>query len=129
MRQLQVLEEQIEELGAGQAEGELVYRFPFTRLGAAFPLPALRPVEGVALGKLAVAGVHHLAVAARAVPESRLGNITGGQVDLAPLVHVLDRAVTDHPVDRLADLVLVTPEKTLPVDGAFIAPVQTAIDQ
>ncbi len=129
MRQLQVLEEQVEELGPRQAEGELVHRFAFARLGAALALPALRPVEGVALGELAVAGVHDLAVAARAVPEGRLGDVAGGQVDFTALVHVLDRAVADHPVHRLADLVLVAPEKTLPVDGAFIAPVETAIDQ
>lgn len=73
--------------------------------------------------------MHHFPVAARAVPERRLGNIAGGQVDLAALIHVLDRAVADHPVDRLADLVLVTPQKALPVNGALVAPVKTAIDQ
>ena len=45
------------------------------------------------------------------------------------LIHVLDRAVADHPMDRLADLVLVTPQKALPVNGALVAPVKTAIDQ
>ncbi|GLK98171.1 hypothetical protein GCM10008164_59150 [Achromobacter xylosoxidans] len=73
--------------------------------------------------------MHDLAVASRAVVEGRLGNIAGRQVDLAALVHVLNGAVADHPVYRLADLILVTPEKTLPVDGAFIATVETAIDK
>ncbi|MOA58015.1 hypothetical protein D3C78_1823150 [compost metagenome] len=92
-------------------------------------MAALRPVDGVALGEFAVARVHHLTVSARAVPERRLGNISGGQVDLSALIHVLDRAVSDHPVDRLADLVLVTPKKAFPVDGAFVAAVKTAIDE
>ncbi|MNJ80635.1 hypothetical protein D3C77_790840 [compost metagenome] len=61
--------------------------------------------------------------------ERGFGNIPGGQIDLSALIHILNGAVTDHPVNRLADLVFVAPQKTLAVDGAFIAPVKTAIDQ
>ncbi|MNS63480.1 hypothetical protein D3C72_965750 [compost metagenome] len=129
MRQFQVLEEQVQEFGPRQAEGELINRFSFARVGPALALAALRPVDGVTLGEFAVARVHHLAVTARAVPERRLGNIPGGQVDLSALIHILNRAVTDHSVNRLADLVLVAPQEALTVDGAFIAPVKTAIDQ
>jgi len=129
VRQFQILEKEVQEFSTRQAEGELVHRFTFTRLGATLALPALRPVEGVALGELAVARMHHFAVAARAVPECRLGNIAGGQIDLTALIHVLDRAVTDHPVYRLADLILVTPQKAFPVNGALVATVKTAIDQ
>src|SRR5690606_36152653 len=129
VRQLQVFEEQVEEFGARQAEGELVHRFALARLGAA---PAFRTVgarEGIALGELAVAGVHQLAVAPRAMPEVRLGDVARGQADFPALVHVFDGPFADQILYGLADLVLVSPEKALAVDRAFIAAIQAPIDE
>src|SRR5690606_41017770 len=125
----EVFEEQVQELGARQAEGELVYRLAFAGFRAALAVGPRWPRERVALGEFAVAGVNQLAIAPLPVPEMRLGNVARGQVDLPALVHVFDGPFAHQILHGPADLVFVSPEKALAVDRAFIAAVQTPIDQ
>ncbi|CFP62685.1 Uncharacterised protein [Bordetella pertussis] len=109
VRQLQVLEEQVQELGARQAEGELIHRFALAGLRAGTIVAALRAIERIALGELAVAGVDDLAIAPLPVPETRLGDIARGKVDFPALVHVRDGPLADQVLYCLADLILVPP--------------------
>ena len=83
-RQLQVLEEDVEELLAREAEYELVDAVAAARArAAAAARAALGPAQLVALRELAVARRDDLAIAARAVPESRLANVLAGIDDVA----------------------------------------------
>jgi len=63
------------------------------------------------------------------MPEVRLGDVARGQVDFPALVHVFDGPFADQILYGLADLVLVSPEKALAVDRAFIAAIQAPIDE
>ena len=129
VRQLQVVEEELHELLARERELEAVRAVALARAAfAALALPPLGALDAVALVEGAVARVDHLAVAAVAVPERGLGDVLDRDANAAAVLHVLDGAVGDHPVDRALDLLAVAADEALPVGRALVLVVEPSVD-
>jgi len=96
---------------------------------AAAALPALGPLDAVAAHVFAVAWVHHLALAAALrVAEHRLGDVALGDVDVLAALHVANAAPVHRALDRLANLVLVAPQKALSVADGLVLARQPPVD-
>jgi len=127
----QVVEEDLHEFFLAEVEDEVVLRLTGVGgLATAAPLAAaaLGPLDAVAAHVILVAGVHHLALAALAVSEHRLGDVALGDVDVLPLRHVADAAPVDRALHRLADLLLVAAQKALAVADGLVLPGESSID-
>ena len=129
---LQVLEQDIEELGFAERERERILAAPGVRR-----LPA-RPAGGAALGfvdavpgdELLVAGQHEFAPAAVAREmELRLADAVARDRDRAALAGVGDGAVGDRLVDRALDLRTGAAEEALAIAQALVARIEAAVDE
>mmetsp|Transcript_6685 Transcript_6685/g.27976 ORF Transcript_6685/g.27976 Transcript_6685/m.27976 type:complete len:940 (+) Transcript_6685:1270-4089(+) len=121
----QVVEEDLHELFLAEVEDEVVLALALVAgLAAAGPtaLTTLGLGDAVTLDVLLVAGPHHLAHAAVAVAEDGFAQVLLRDVDVLAAFHVADAAAIHCALDRLADLLLVAPEKALAVaDGLVLA--------
>ena len=130
--QLQVLEEQLEELLAGQheAEGVLVVLAAVPAFAGAAAAPAaLRPLDAVALHVGLVAGQDVVLQAGARLPgEARLAHPIGRHRNAAVLAEVLDillaRRLAYGPLGHVLD----PPEEALPVGEALAPWIQSTVD-
>ena len=91
-------------------------------LAATAALPALRALDAVATHVLLVAGMHHVADAARAMVEHRLGQVLLRDAHLFAALEVADTAAVDRAAHCFLDLVFVAPHEALAVaDGLVLA--------
>ena len=128
--QLQVLEQKIQEFPGIDLEGELILAFAAVAgfLAAATALAAGGLLDAVPLLEFLVARVHHVAAAAAAVVEDRLGEVLLRDGDALALFHVLDRAPAHGVVHRLADVAPVAVQEALPVHRALVLAIQAPVD-
>jgi hypothetical protein len=126
--QRHVLEEEIEELLAREAEAECVLAFAV--VGGAAPLAAAArgALDLVAGDVLLVSRQDHLAPAAGAVLEDRFVQVARWDRDARVAVGFGDLAAGDRARHRLADLRAVALEEALRVDRALVARVLASVD-
>ncbi len=89
---------------------------------------ALRALDLVAAHVVGVAGVHDLAMPARAMAEHRLGDVALRDVHVLAALHVADAAAVDGALDRFADLLLVTPQEALAVADRLVLARKPPVD-
>src|SRR5215213_5182586 len=130
VRQLEVLEEEVEVFLLRQDETELVLSLAVAaafRAASATGLSLLR--QGVARHELLVSGQHGLALTAGALPlESRLADAVDRDRHLAALVDVLDPALLRALTNRLPNYSFRPAQKPLPVREAPPPRVQAPVD-
>jgi hypothetical protein len=97
-------------------------------LAAALPATPFGPLDAVAGDVFLVAGVDHLALAALAVVEHRLGDVLLRNAHLFAALQVADAAAIDRALDRLADLVLVAAQEPLAVADRLVLAGQPPVD-
>ena len=131
VRQCQVLEEDLHELFAAQAEDEVVLAFALVAglaAAAALPAAALGSLDAVAAHELLVARVHDLAHAALAVAEHGFGEVLLRDVDVLAALDVADAAAVDRPLHRLADLLLVAAQESLAIADRLVLACEPPVD-
>src|SRR5690606_20491923 len=124
------VEEGFQELWPRQREREAVLGVA-PALAAAVAAPAGAAggaTDAVAGLELAVVRMDHLAVAARAVPDDGLGNVTVRDVHRAAPLHVADGALRDHVGHRALEVRLVAAHEAGAVDRALVPIVQSPVD-
>ena len=126
-RQLQVVEENLQELLARECKDEVVLGLAGACL-AAVPPAILRTRNAVAFHELAIAGRDDLAIAAGPMAKDRLGNVLARNPDVAALLHVLHGALGQDIVHRPADLLAVAAQKAGAIDGALVSAVLAPVD-
>ena len=130
-RQLEVLEEQVEEFLARELEHEVVLVLALVArlaLAAAVTAAAERALDAVAGAELVVTGKDLFPDPALAVMQRRFGEVARGDGDLLAVVQVADRAAVDGLGHRLADLLLEAAHEALAVDRALVLAVEAPID-
>ena len=95
---------------------------------AAAAAAALRPRGCGRPHVFLVAGMHHLAHAAGAVAEDRLGHVALGQRDVGAFLDVADAAVAHRLAHRVADLVAVAAQEALAVADRLVLARQAPVD-
>ena len=131
VRQLQVLEEEVQELLAGQGEGELVLALAAVAgFLAAAAAAAGRLVDAVARGELLVAREDALPPSALGiVVEARLADALGRDRDRLAGADVGDLAVLQGLVDGVLDLGPGPAHEALAVDQALVLGIKAPVDE
>ncbi len=132
IRQRQIFEQQVEILVFGDLENEFILTFAIltgVALTAASATAALRPLDTVVLHEVVVARMNAMAAAAASLMENRFVNIVNGNGNGLATFNVGYRTLIDGLRDRLFDLRLITAQKALSVDCAFILAVESPIDE
>src|SRR5690606_4762342 len=122
--------EEVHELFARQGEGEAVLGIAAALAAAVAPsaTAAGRSPDAVAGLELAIVRMDHLAVAAPAMPDDGLGDVTVRDVHRAALFHVADGALRDHVGHGALQMRLVPAHEAGAVDRALVPIVQSPVD-
>src|SRR5690606_5736807 len=130
VRQLEVVEKEVEELLPRQAENEIILAFP---VGAAFLAPAsgaaFRFPDDVSDLVLPVAGEHEVALArVRAEREARLTQSLRADADIFAPIDLGDLAAPQGVADGLTNLSLRATKKALTVPKTLGLGIETTVD-
>src|SRR5262249_11031073 len=130
VRQLQIVEEQVEELFLGQGEGELILTFAVgAALAATASATALRLGDFVADFVALIAGQHVIPLPRVAAErEVRLAQALGTDGDLLRAFGLGDLAGFERVFDRLANLGLGAAQEALAVAKALGLRIETPVD-
>src|SRR5258708_9278371 len=128
--QFEIVEEVLHELVAAQLEHEVVLPFAFVAgaVSAAAPTSAAWARNLVTANVIRVAGVHHFALAAGAVPERWLGNVVARNGDALRVLDIFNATVAYRFGYGATNVVLYATQKAFAICNALVLASQPAVD-
>ena len=124
-----VIEKNRHEFFARQGEAKTVLAFAIATLFTiALTLTAFGSFDLIAFLELAIARMDRFVITTLAMSKRWLGDVFGRNFDGSAALHLFDRALSHHIAHSTLNVRLITAHKTFAIDRAFVAIIQTAVD-